>query len=37
LAAHKVTTMEFESLMRNSPLDLAYQLVDGEKGIGRSA
>ena len=31
LAAHKVTAMEFESLMRNSPLDLAYQLVDGEE------
>jgi uncharacterized DUF497 family protein len=31
LAAHKVTAPEFESLMRNSPLDLAYQVVDGEE------
>jgi uncharacterized DUF497 family protein len=30
LAAHKVTPREFESVMRNSPLDLAYQVVDGE-------
>jgi len=31
LAAHKVTAPEFESVMRNSPLDLAYQVVDGEQ------
>jgi uncharacterized DUF497 family protein len=31
LATHKVTAREFESLMRNSPLDLAYQVVDGEE------
>src|ERR1039457_523565 len=30
LAAHQVTAREFESVMRNSPLDLAYELVDGE-------
>ena len=30
LAAHKVTPREFESVMRNSPLDLAYEVVDGE-------
>jgi len=31
LAAHKVTAWEFESVMRNSPLDLAYEVVDGEE------
>ena len=31
LAAHKVTAREFESVMRNSPLDLAYGVVDGEE------
>jgi uncharacterized DUF497 family protein len=31
LAGHKVTAREFESVMRNSPLDLAYQMVDGEE------
>ena len=31
LAAHKVTAPEFESLMRNCPLDLEYQVVDGEE------
>jgi uncharacterized DUF497 family protein len=31
LAAHKVTAREFESVMQNSPLDLAYEVVDGEE------
>jgi uncharacterized DUF497 family protein len=31
LAAHKVAAPEFESLMRNSPLDLTYEVVDGEE------
>src|ERR1039458_2780426 len=31
LAAHKVTAREFESVMHNSPLDLAYEVVDGEE------
>ena len=31
LAAHRVTVREFESVMRNSPLDLAYEVVDGEE------
>ena len=31
LAAHKVTAREFESVMRNSPLDLAYEVADGEE------
>ncbi len=31
LAAHKVTAREFEKLMQNSPLDLAYEMVDGEE------
>ena len=30
LAAHKVTAREFESVLLNSPLDLEYDLVDGE-------
>ena len=31
LAAHKVTVREFESVMQNSPLDLAYEVVNGEQ------
>jgi uncharacterized DUF497 family protein len=31
LAAHKVTAWEFESVIQNSPLDLAYEMVDGEE------
>lgn len=31
LAAHKVTAREFESVMQNSPLDLAYEVLDGEE------
>lgn len=31
LAAHNVTVREFESVIQNSPLDLAYELVDGEE------
>jgi uncharacterized DUF497 family protein len=31
LAAHKVTAREFESVLRNSPLDLAYEVVNGEE------
>ena len=31
LAEHKVTAREFESVMQNSPLDLAYEVVDGEE------
>ena len=31
LIAHKVTAEEFESVMHNSPLDLAYEVVDGEE------
>ena len=31
LAAHEVTAREFEAVMQNSPLDLAYEVVDGEE------
>ena len=31
LAAHRVTAREFESVMQNSPLDLEYEVVDGEE------
>jgi uncharacterized DUF497 family protein len=31
LAAHRVMAREFESVMRNSPLDLAYEVVGGEE------
>ena len=31
LAAHNVTAREFEPVMQNSPLDLAYEVVDGEE------
>ena len=31
LAAHRVTVREFESVMQNSPLDLAYEVVNGEQ------
>jgi uncharacterized DUF497 family protein len=31
LAAHRVTAREFESVMQSSPLDLAYEVVDGEE------
>ena len=31
LAVHKVTAREFESVMQNSSLDLAYEVVDGEE------
>jgi uncharacterized DUF497 family protein len=31
LAAHKVTAREFESVMQNSPLDLTYEVIDGEE------
>ena len=31
LAAHKVTVREFEAVVQNSPLDLAYEVVDGEE------
>jgi uncharacterized DUF497 family protein len=31
LKGHKVTAREFESLIQNSPLDLAYEVVDGEE------
>ncbi|MBZ5726626.1 MAG: BrnT family toxin [Acidobacteriia bacterium] len=31
LVAHRVTVREFESVMQNSPLDLAYEVVDGEE------
>jgi len=31
LAAHKVAAREFESVLRNSPLDLAYEVVNGEE------
>lgn len=31
LAAYKVMAREFESVMQNSPLDLAYEVVDGEE------
>jgi hypothetical protein len=37
LAAHKVTVREFEAVMRNSPLDLAYELVDGEERYRKGA
>jgi hypothetical protein len=30
LAVHEVTAREFESVMQNSPLGLAYEMVDGE-------
>ena len=30
LAAHNVTPAEFELLLENDPLDLAYDVVDGE-------
>lgn len=31
LAAHRVTAREFESVMRNSPMDLAYEVLGGEE------
>jgi hypothetical protein len=31
LAAHKVTSAECEYIMRNDPLDLACQVIDGEE------
>jgi uncharacterized DUF497 family protein len=31
LADHKVTAREFEAVMQNSPLDLAYEVVGGEE------
>ncbi len=30
LAAHKVTPAEFEQVLNNDPLDLDYQVIDGE-------
>jgi hypothetical protein len=30
LAAHQVTAREFESVLLNAPLDLEYEVVDGE-------
>jgi len=30
LAAHQVTAREFESVLLNAPMDLEYELVDGE-------
>ncbi len=31
VAAHKVTTAEFEQVLTNDPLDLDYQAIDGEE------
>ena len=31
LAAHRVTPAEFEWVLQNDPLDLAYELVDNEE------
>jgi uncharacterized DUF497 family protein len=31
LAAHKVTDVEFEQLLLNEPLDLEFDLIDGEE------
>jgi uncharacterized protein len=31
LAAHKVTSVEFEQVFKSDPLDLAYDLVDREE------
>jgi len=31
LAAHNVTPVEFEQVLTNDPLDLDYQLIDGEE------
>jgi uncharacterized DUF497 family protein len=31
LAVHRVTVREFEFLIQNSPLELAYDLVEGEE------
>jgi uncharacterized DUF497 family protein len=31
LAGHKVTPAEFEQVLTNDPLDLDYELVDGEE------
>ena len=31
LAAHGVTSAEFEQLMNNDPLDLGYEVVNGEE------
>jgi uncharacterized DUF497 family protein len=31
LAAHKVTPAEFEQMLNNDPLDLDYDLIDGEE------
>lgn len=30
LAAHRVTPAEFEQMLNNGPLDMDYDLVDGE-------
>jgi uncharacterized DUF497 family protein len=30
LAAHRVTPAEFEQVLNNDPLDLDYQVIDGE-------
>jgi uncharacterized DUF497 family protein len=31
LAAHKIDPVEFEQLLNNDPMDLDYEVVDGEK------
>ena len=31
LAAHKVVPAEFEQLLNNDPVDLAYELITGEE------
>jgi uncharacterized DUF497 family protein len=31
LAVHKVAPIEFEELLNNDPLDLSYELTDGEE------
>jgi uncharacterized DUF497 family protein len=31
LAAHKVTRAEFEQVMNHDPLDMGYDLIDGEE------
>lgn len=31
LAAHRVLPTEFEELLRNNPLDVDYEMIDGEE------